>query len=69
MSVARVTMHEYIGENMHKKFDALYQTVRKKYFPTIEQTINIKTGPTSVSLFSFIRLLRMQLQTSKAVEK
>ena len=47
MSIARVTMHEYVGEDMHEKVDALYQTVRKEYFPTIEQTINIKTGPTS----------------------
>lgn len=47
MSIARVTMHEYVEENFYQGVDALYQTVRKKYFPSIEQTINIKKGPTS----------------------
>ena len=47
MSIARVTMHEFHEENMHEKMDALYDTIRKEYFPNLEQVINIKTGPTS----------------------
>ena len=47
MSIARITMREYIEENLHEKVDALFQTVRKELFPPIEQTINTKTSPTS----------------------
>jgi hypothetical protein len=32
MSIARVTMHEYVEENFYQGVDALYQTVRKDTF-------------------------------------
>lgn len=48
MSIARVTMHEYINEEDIAKTEAWYDSVRAELFPTAEQVINIKTGPTSL---------------------
>ena len=46
MSSAGVTIHEYNGEEMHDKVEALYGAIMDEYFPYLEQVINIKTGPT-----------------------
>ena len=48
MSIARVTMHEFIKEEDIAKTEAWYDSVREELFPTAEQVINIKTGPTSL---------------------
>ena len=45
MSIATVTMHEFNEENMHVEVEALYETIVHRYFPKLEQVINIKTGP------------------------
>ena len=47
ISVARVTMHEFIDKGTNDKIEALYGTIVDEYFPQLEQVINIKTGPTS----------------------
>ena len=46
MSTAGVTIHEYNGEEIHDKVEALYGAIMDEYFPYLEQVINIKTGPT-----------------------
>ena len=48
MSIARVTLHEYINEEDIARTEAWYDSVRAELFPTAEQVINIKTGPTSL---------------------
>ena len=48
MSIARVTMHEFINEEDIEKTEIWYDGVRDKLFPTLEEVINIKTGPTSL---------------------
>ena len=48
MSIARVTLHEYINEEDIARTEAWYDSVRAELFPTAEQAINIKTGPTSL---------------------
>lgn len=48
MSIARVTLHEYINEEDIARKEAWYDSVRAELFPTAEQAINIKTGPTSL---------------------
>ena len=48
MSIARVTLHEYINEEDIARTEAWYDSVRAELFPTAEQAINIKTGLTSL---------------------
>ena len=48
MSIARVTMHEFINEEDIEKTQIWYDSVRDELFPTAEEVINIKSGPTSL---------------------
>ena len=47
MSIARVTMVEWNEEGIMETLEPVYQAHRDKWFPQLEQVINIKTGPTS----------------------
>ena len=52
MSIARITIMEFNDEECMAEADQLYQSIRAEYFPTQEQVINVKTGPTSRKLIS-----------------
>ena len=47
MSIARVTMVEWDQEDIMETLEPIYGAHRDKWFPQLEQVINIKTGPTS----------------------
>ena len=47
MSIARVTMVEWNEEGIMETLEPVYDAHRDKWFPQLEQVINIKTGPTS----------------------
>ena len=47
MSIARITMMDLVDENSMDKIETLYESVRKEYYPNLEQVINVRTGPKS----------------------
>ena len=55
MSIARITIMEFNDEECMAEADQLYQSIRAEYFPTQEQVINVKTGPTSRKLISLLQ--------------
>ena len=47
MSVARVTMVDYVSEEAADKFEPDYKIICQKALPEADSLILIKTGPTS----------------------
>ena len=48
MSIARITMMEYLSDKEMAAFENFYQTIQKKWFGNAQTLINVRTGPTSL---------------------
>ena len=48
MSIARITMMEYLSETDVVASENFYQTVQKEWFGNAQAVINVRTGPTSL---------------------
>jgi len=48
MSIARITMMEFLSEKDLESCDSFYQTIQKEWFGNAQTAINVRTGPTSI---------------------
>ena len=48
MSIARITMMEYLSEKEVVASENFYQTIQKQWFGNAQTVINARTGPTSL---------------------
>jgi hypothetical protein len=48
MSIARITMMEYLSEKDVVASENFYQTIQKDWFGNAQAIINVRTGPTSL---------------------
>ena len=48
MSIARITMMEYLSETDVVASENFYQTIQKEWFGNAQTVINVRTGPTSL---------------------
>ena len=48
MTIAGVTIHEFVKEKGIEKTELRYESVRDELFPTLKEVINIKTIPISL---------------------
>ena len=48
MSIARITMMEYLSETDVVASENFYQTIQKEWFGNAQTIINVRTGPTSL---------------------
>ena len=48
MSIARITMMEYLSEKDVVASENFYQTIQKDWFCNAQAIINVRTGPTSL---------------------
>ena len=48
MSIARITMMEYLSEKDVVASENFYQTIQKDWFGNAQTIINVRTGPTSL---------------------
>ena len=48
MSIARITMMEYLSEKDVVASENFYQTIQKDWFGNSQAIINVRTGPTSL---------------------
>ena len=48
MSIARITMMEYLSEKDVVASESFYQTIQKDWFCNAQAIINVRTGPTSL---------------------
>ena len=48
MSIARITMMEYLSEKEMAASEDFYQTIQKEWFGNAQTVINVRTGPTSL---------------------
>ena len=48
MSIARITMMEYLSEKEVVASENFYQTIQKEWFGNAQTVINVRTGPTSL---------------------
>ena len=48
MSIARITMLEYLSEKDVVDSENFYQTIQKDWFSNAQAIINVHTGPTSL---------------------
>ena len=48
MSIARITMMEYLSEKEVVTSENFYQTIQKEWFGNAQTVINVRTGPTSL---------------------
>ena len=48
MSIARITMMEYLSEKDVVASENFYQTIQKDLFGNAQAIINVRTGPTSL---------------------
>ena len=48
MSIARITMMEYLSEKDVVASENFYQTIQKDWFENAQAIINVRTGPTSL---------------------
>ena len=48
MSIARITMMEFLSEKDVESCDSFYQTIQKEWFGNAQTAINVRTGPTSI---------------------
>ena len=48
MSIARITMMEYLSEKDAVASENFYQTIQKDWFGNAQTIINVRTGPTSL---------------------
>ena len=48
MSIARITMMEYLSEKEMAASEDFYQAIQKDWFGNAQTVINVRTGPTSL---------------------
>ena len=48
MSIARITMMEFLSEKELVASENFYQTIQKEWFGNAQTVINVRTGPTSL---------------------
>ena len=48
MSIARITMMEYLSEKEVVASESFYQKIQKDWFGNAQTVINVRTGPTSL---------------------
>jgi len=48
MSIARITMMEYLSDKEMAASENFYQTIQKEWFGNAQIVINVRTGPTSL---------------------
>jgi hypothetical protein len=48
MSIARITMMEYLSEEEVVASENFYQTIQKEWFGNAQTVLNVRTGPTSL---------------------
>ena len=48
MSIARITMMEFLSEKDLESCDNFYKTIQKEWFGNAQTAINVRTGPTSI---------------------
>ena len=48
MSIARITMMEYLSEKDVVASENFYQTIQKDWFGNAQAIIKVRTGPTSL---------------------
>jgi|TARA_B100001057_G_scaffold195185_2_gene195975 hypothetical protein len=48
MSIARITMMEYLSETDVVASENFYHTIQKEWFGNAQTVINVRTGPTSL---------------------
>ena len=48
MSIARITMMEYLSDKEMAAPENFYQTIQKEWFGNAQIVINVRTGPTSL---------------------
>ena len=48
MSIARITMMEYLSEKEVVASENFYHTIQKEWFGNAQTVINVRTGPTSL---------------------
>ena len=48
MSIARITMMEYLSEKEVVASENFYQTIQKEWFGNAQTVVNVRTGPTSL---------------------
>tara|TARA_B100000676_G_scaffold41905_1_gene39940 strand:+ start:98 stop:421 length:324 start_codon:yes stop_codon:yes gene_type:complete len=48
MSIARITMMEYLSEKEVVASEEFYQRIQKKWFGNAQTVINVRTGPKSL---------------------
>jgi len=48
MSIARITMMEFLSEKELVASENFYQTIQKEWFGSAQTVINVRTGPTSL---------------------
>ena len=52
MSIARITMMEFLSKKEMAESENFYQTIQKEWFGNAQTVINVRTGPTSVLSFA-----------------
>ena len=52
MSIARITMMEFLSEKEMVESENFYQTIQKEWFGNAQTVINVRTGPTSILSFA-----------------
>ena len=48
LSIARITMMEYLSEKEVVASESFYQMIQKEWFGNAQTVINVRTGPTSL---------------------
>ena len=48
MSIARITMMEYLSDKEMAASENFYQTIQQDWFGNAQTVINVRTGPTSL---------------------